>query len=450
MTMWYPFPWWLWFIAGACIASFLNVCISRLPVDENPLWGRSHCPACRHPIAWYDLVPILSWLYLCGRCRHCQAPISPRYLLVEILGGLGGVVIGWRFGLTPEAVLASFVVAVLLTGAFIDMEHLMVSDLLTWIPAIPVLLLWWWIRPAFLPEALLSAVGYFCLQFAIAVISNWWLRRHFPAPAPAVESGAAAAAVPGAGAAAAAEVTVKADAAAAGAGAAAEAAAAVTPDPAGSGGAAIVSTATDDPSSPETAAANRTAEAPQAAADAAEQSAADAPESTGADAPSAPQPSLPDAGTRSLLHPWGHHLLWTVLVVLALALLGERALWVLATVWGLGMLLISYQQQLQAQQAFVTVSEYVAQAQITGEKLEALGLGDACFAALAGAILGYPAFLALFLLGPVLHLFWYGIVLWRRVEVAPYLPALSLATLIVYFFASDVLQWLANWLLPLL
>jgi len=86
--------WSLWFIAfGACIGSFLNVLVYRLPLRKSLLHPPSHCPACGHPIRWYDNVPVFGWINLRGKCRDCQSPISVRYPCVEGFCGLlfGGV-----------------------------------------------------------------------------------------------------------------------------------------------------------------------------------------------------------------------------------------------------------------------------------------------------------------------------------------------------------------------
>ena len=75
------------FVLGLAFGSFLNVCIHRLPLDLSVVTPRSACPHCKQPIAFYDNLPVVSWLFLRGRCRHCKARISARYLFVEVLTG---------------------------------------------------------------------------------------------------------------------------------------------------------------------------------------------------------------------------------------------------------------------------------------------------------------------------------------------------------------------------
>jgi leader peptidase (prepilin peptidase)/N-methyltransferase len=70
---------------GACVGSFLNVVVWRVPREESVLWPPSHCPRCGTVLAWFENIPVLSWLALRGRCRHCQAPIRRRYPAVELL-----------------------------------------------------------------------------------------------------------------------------------------------------------------------------------------------------------------------------------------------------------------------------------------------------------------------------------------------------------------------------
>jgi leader peptidase (prepilin peptidase)/N-methyltransferase len=108
---------------GAAVGSFLNVVIARLPAGESIVAPRSRCPACRAPIAWYDNLPVLSWLLLRGRCRRCGARISARYLLVELLGAAAALLAVARNGLSAAAAVEFAFVAFLLALAFIDLDR---------------------------------------------------------------------------------------------------------------------------------------------------------------------------------------------------------------------------------------------------------------------------------------------------------------------------------------
>jgi leader peptidase (prepilin peptidase)/N-methyltransferase len=76
------------FAFGACIGSFLNVVVWRLPRNESLVSPPSHCPKCNTPLAWYDNIPVFGWIFLGGKCRYCKQPISPRYPIVEAITGL--------------------------------------------------------------------------------------------------------------------------------------------------------------------------------------------------------------------------------------------------------------------------------------------------------------------------------------------------------------------------
>ena len=136
------------FSLGACVASFLNVCIWRLPREESVVHPGSHCPNCNAPIRWYQNIPIVSWCCLRGRCANCHKPISPRYVIVELLGGVLFLLVylQWAMpailgrlpvlGLVPivdPALMPVEALAVtgLILGSFIDLDHFYLPDRVT-------------------------------------------------------------------------------------------------------------------------------------------------------------------------------------------------------------------------------------------------------------------------------------------------------------------------------
>jgi leader peptidase (prepilin peptidase)/N-methyltransferase len=126
------------FMFGMCIGSFLNVCIYRLPSSTsiiNP--SRSFCPQCNSAIQFYDNIPVLSYLWLKGRCRNCKAPISPRYPLVELMTGILAIAILFKFHLTLEGVIYFVFTSSLLVITFIDIDHKIIPDIIS-LPGIPI------------------------------------------------------------------------------------------------------------------------------------------------------------------------------------------------------------------------------------------------------------------------------------------------------------------------
>nr|WP_216627063.1 A24 family peptidase [Corallococcus exercitus] len=111
------------FILGLCIGSFLNVVIARVPEGLSIVRPGSRCPKCGHVLSWYENIPVLSWLGLRGKCRGCGMPISPRYVLVELLTGLLFLACLKRFDWTYELVPALVLVFLLVPLTFIDLEH---------------------------------------------------------------------------------------------------------------------------------------------------------------------------------------------------------------------------------------------------------------------------------------------------------------------------------------
>ncbi|MCD8328768.1 MAG: prepilin peptidase [Ruminococcus sp.] len=117
------------FIFGAIIGSFLNVCIYRLPTGESIVTGGSHCMTCKEKIKKYDLIPIVSYIILKGKCRSCGAKISPRYMIVEALTGVLYVLTFAYFGINSyvEAALVCMLLSCLIIVFFMDLDTCLIN-----------------------------------------------------------------------------------------------------------------------------------------------------------------------------------------------------------------------------------------------------------------------------------------------------------------------------------
>jgi leader peptidase (prepilin peptidase) / N-methyltransferase len=122
---------------GAVIGSFLNVCIYRLPLDKSVVWPASACPQCGRLLAWYENIPVVSWIVLRGHCRTCAAPIGIRYPIIEALTAAMFGLAWWHYG--PGVLLASRLVfgCVLIVLFAIDLEHQLLPNAIT-LPGIVV------------------------------------------------------------------------------------------------------------------------------------------------------------------------------------------------------------------------------------------------------------------------------------------------------------------------
>lgn len=116
---------------GLAVGSFLNVVIYRLPRSKSLVTPRSSCPGCGALIRWYQNVPLLSYIFLRGRCRGCVARISPRYPLVELLTAVLFLVFFWRYGISVATAGFWFFSACLVAVFFIDLEHTIIPDKIT-------------------------------------------------------------------------------------------------------------------------------------------------------------------------------------------------------------------------------------------------------------------------------------------------------------------------------
>ena len=117
---------------GAIIGSFLNVVIHRVPREQSIVFPHSRCPTCGNVIAFYDNIPILSYLVLRGKCRSCKAHISARYPAVELLTALLFVAVTWHDGLTAALPFDLVFAAALMALVFIDAEHMILPNAITY------------------------------------------------------------------------------------------------------------------------------------------------------------------------------------------------------------------------------------------------------------------------------------------------------------------------------
>lgn len=135
---------------GLIVGSFANVVIHRLPLGESVVFPPSRCPKCRAPIRPWQNLPVISWIFLRGRCASCGEPISARYPAIELLHGLGFALIVWRFGPRPFTFLLLLFFVAMAVLAFIDWDHQILPDVIT-LPGVLI-----GVAGSFLPGALIG------------------------------------------------------------------------------------------------------------------------------------------------------------------------------------------------------------------------------------------------------------------------------------------------------
>lgn len=127
------------FLIGSIIGSFLNVCICRLPKKESVVMGRSHCTSCGHVLSFYEMIPILSYLLLRGKCKKCGVRISGQYPLIEVINACLYLLAAVCYGFKPYTILLCIFFSVLLVLAGIDFYTMEFPDLLhIWILGIAI------------------------------------------------------------------------------------------------------------------------------------------------------------------------------------------------------------------------------------------------------------------------------------------------------------------------
>ena len=116
------------FVLGSIVGSFLNVCIVRMPKESSIVTPASHCMHCGHPIPWFDNIPLVSYFFLMGKCRYCNAKFSFRYFLVELLTASTFLGFYLYFGLAPLLWPYLFMAGCFIVATFVDFEHRIIPD----------------------------------------------------------------------------------------------------------------------------------------------------------------------------------------------------------------------------------------------------------------------------------------------------------------------------------
>lgn len=159
-------------LLGAMAGSFANVAIHRLPRQESVVTPRSRCPHCGALIRARDNIPLFSFLWLRGRCRDCGARISWRYPLVEVGTAALFLAVWWRFGLTAAALSAAIFAVIMVVVIFVDLEHQLIPNALTYPGLVVGLALAFTSGPREGLVRLAAAVGAGAFFFLIAVASR--------------------------------------------------------------------------------------------------------------------------------------------------------------------------------------------------------------------------------------------------------------------------------------
>jgi leader peptidase (prepilin peptidase) / N-methyltransferase len=115
-------------VIGLLIGSFLNVCIFRIPRKESIAWPASHCPGCGYVLKWYDLVPVLSYILLRGKCRQCRSHITLRYPVIELVTGIVFTLLYFKYGFTWLLLSRLVFACLLIVVAFTDLEHYIIPN----------------------------------------------------------------------------------------------------------------------------------------------------------------------------------------------------------------------------------------------------------------------------------------------------------------------------------
>lgn len=162
-------------ITGLCIGSFLNVCIYRVPLEESIAFPGSHCFNCGYELKWYDLVPVLSYALLMGKCRKCKEKISMQYPLIEIANGLLYVAVFFKFGYSIDTLKFMTLVSLMIVIGMIDFKTKYVftsTTIVGVIVGIVFIIVNWIITKEFPKDNVIGAIVGFVPIFLIVVTTH--------------------------------------------------------------------------------------------------------------------------------------------------------------------------------------------------------------------------------------------------------------------------------------
>ena len=164
-------------VLGAAVGSFMNVCVSRLPHGESIVRPRSRCPGCGGPIAWYDNIPVVSWILLRGRCRQCRERISIQYPAVELVTAGMWIGMAMLYGPTWQSLQGSIFFSVLLTISLTDAKHYLIPDALSLGGLGAGLALALLPGPPSILTSLIGAALGFGVLLAVGVLGEWVFKK---------------------------------------------------------------------------------------------------------------------------------------------------------------------------------------------------------------------------------------------------------------------------------
>jgi leader peptidase (prepilin peptidase) / N-methyltransferase len=164
-------------VFGLLIGSFLNVAAIRVPMRESISFPPSHCVHCKHRLSPLDLVPVLSFLVLRGRCRYCKARISPIYPIGEAITAAAFGILAWQLGFTPELAPALTAAAILIAVSLSDVGYRLIPDRILLTGVILLIPLRLWSHPLPLWSYAIGAIVGFFVLYAIAWLGTLWLRK---------------------------------------------------------------------------------------------------------------------------------------------------------------------------------------------------------------------------------------------------------------------------------